>query len=155
MSIDDVKSAVARALPAWAQGITSVAVRDDAAGERIVSADLPASPAEFAAHNVRGVTDSLADVQASLAAKGGNVGRTLVTITDIVTHDPLYAAGDDRLWGYSGEWISPLVVGLPGFQRVGAAVGGAPSVGSPTVPSLPDSASPWVPPLDSSPQVPR
>lgn len=151
MTLDEVRSAASRALPAWAQPNATVEVRPDSAGERIVSVELSATPTVFALHNVRGVTDSLASVQTSMAVHGANIGRTMVWIKDTVTGDPLYTAGDDRLWGYAGEWISPRVEGLPGFQQIGRV---SPPTSAPRL-AVPDDAAQWTGTISPAPQVPR
>jgi hypothetical protein len=154
MSDDQVKTAVSDALPAWAKPMTSVSVSDDYVGERVVTATLALPLSAFAAENVRALPDSLAAAQGSLSSNGGDVGRTLVTITDPTSGDPLYTAGDDRLWGYSSEWISPLVSGLPGFEagNVPSAPSSPPPIDTNGIQSgITGSPAPWTPPLASPP----
>jgi hypothetical protein len=158
MTDTQVAAAVGSALPVWAQALTTITVTDDAVGERIVGASLSVPMSAFVAHNVRDVPDTLAAEQGSLAPNGANIGRTMTTITDSGNGDPLYVAGDDRLWGYSSEWISPLVAGLPGFAESGTPVPPStpPSnIGSTSIPGSPGPLSPWTPPLSSPPPAPR
>lgn len=151
MTVDEVRAAAAGALPGWAQPVARVSVTEDAVRERVVSADLALPSSAFASVNVRDVSDALADVQRELGARGGKVGRTIVRVTDTVTGDPLFTSGDDRRWGYGSEWISPRVVGLPGFQKL-AVTKTVPEPGSalanPTTPS-----TTWSPPSISRPPI--
>jgi hypothetical protein len=161
MTDAQVQAAVAGGLSTWAEPLTTVTVTDDAVGERIVNAALSLPVSTFGVQDVRGLPDTLAALQGSLASNGANIGRTVTTITDSTTGDPLYVEADDRLWGYSSEWVSPLVAGLPGWQKPAPT----PPVQTPSVPQVnpavagglvtPGPVGSWTPPFTSPPPLPR
>jgi hypothetical protein len=122
--------------------------------ERIVAATMARPVSSSAAQNIRGVADSPALAQRSLVDRGANIGRTILTVADSNTGDPLYVSADDRLWGYSSEWISPLVQGLPGFDLSGPPVGGSSSLPPVSTSGLTGSATgppAWAPPFSAPP----
>jgi hypothetical protein len=155
MSDAEVKAAVLAVLPSWVQPIANVSVSDDAAGERVVTTTLALPVAAFESRNVRDIADSLAAAQQNLVAQGAKIGRTVTSITDSSTGDPLYTAADDRLWAYSSEWISPLVVGLPGFLITGAAGSSTETPQAGAVTGALAAPGPWTPPVTGQPPIPR
>lgn len=121
MPVAAVRDRVAAMLPPWAQ-TAQLAVRDDYAGERIVTVTARLPIQAFAVTDVYQLTDALAAAQAQLVNDGGNIGRTIAEVFDSSTGDPLFVSADDRSWGYRSAWASPLVVGwLDGPRVVSAA----------------------------------
>jgi hypothetical protein len=109
MDLATLRSKVQASLPVWAKA-AQVEVSEDAAAERVVNATLSLPPAIFAGTDVEQLTVALDDLQMRLASRGADIGRTLVTISDSQTGDPLYASADDAWWAYRSTWYSPLVL---------------------------------------------
>jgi hypothetical protein len=137
MSVSDVRNSVEDALPGWVQP-ANLNVHEDVGGERVVkiAVDLPINA--FSVLHVPSLRASLTAVQAELAPRGGRIGRTIVTITDSSTGDPLYVAADERNWGIQSLWMSPLVAGLEDVtQRVRREVPQEVASQRPGVPGVP------------------
>ena len=113
MSIESVRSQVQSALPAWAATAT-VQVTNDAASQRVVTLSLAVLPAFIAINDVRSLSNVLAKQQARLTARGADIGRCIVRVTDARTGDPLYVSADDVLLGTRSYWDSPLIAGFIG-----------------------------------------
>jgi hypothetical protein len=112
MSASEVEEAVRAGLPAWAAA-GELSVRDDYAGERIVTLTL-ARPAEaFRVLDVEQLGLALGSAQVALRADGAKIGRVIVHIEDPASGDPLYSAGHDLLYGSRRtSWRSPLIAGF-------------------------------------------
>jgi hypothetical protein len=108
MNADELGDEVRDALPPWAAA-AQLDVREDSAGERILTARLAVPSVAFQTFDIAGLSAALDGAQVSLAPRGANIGRTMVTVTDITNGEPLYASANDVLWGYRSRWYSPLV----------------------------------------------
>ncbi len=113
MSIEDIRTEIRASLPPWAATGT-VEVTTDAADERVVTLSLAVPWLLVATHDVRSLSNVLAKQQAVLTARGGNIGRAIVRITDTQTGDPLYVSADDVLLGTRSYWDSPLIAAFVG-----------------------------------------
>jgi hypothetical protein len=113
MAISDVQKNVQSALPSWAAG-TSISVVEDAARERVVSAQLALPRDALRVLPVPSLLGTLLNQQDALGASGADIGRVVVSVADATTHEPLYVAGADGLIGFGTSWVSPSVQGLLG-----------------------------------------
>lgn len=113
MSVEAVRTEIQTSLPPWAATGT-VEVTADAAGERVVTLSLAVPWLLVATHDVRSLSNVLAKQQAVLTARGANIGRAIVRITDTQTGDPLYVSADDVLLGTRSYWDSPLIAAFVG-----------------------------------------
>jgi hypothetical protein len=119
MTVDQVKSNVVSALPAWAQNVTVV---EDAASERVVTATATLPTTAFRVVDVRDILTQLLIQQHDLNQQGADIGRVALSVSDASTGAPLYAAAGDGNLGVQTSWVSPLVAGLvddpPSTQKV-------------------------------------
>jgi hypothetical protein len=67
-----------------------------------------AAPA-LAGSDVQQLMRTLNAIQVELARQGADIGRTLVTISDPASGEPLHASADDAWWSYRSLWYWPLV----------------------------------------------
>jgi hypothetical protein len=111
MSQDQVRQAIQQALPAWAQQST-VAVADDAAGERVVTTSLSLPASSFSLFNPQQLLWALTNQQRILRDQGANIGRVVSRITSPENGDPVYTGVADGELGFSASWRSPLIRGL-------------------------------------------
>jgi hypothetical protein len=113
LSMESIRNAVQGSLPPWA-ATAAVNVTEDAASQRVVTVALAIPTVFVRVNDVRAISNVLAQQQAVLTARGANIGRCIVRVTDSQTGDPLYVSGDDVLLGTRSYWDSPLVAGFLG-----------------------------------------
>jgi hypothetical protein len=109
MSLQQVKSGVLSALPPWAQ---NVAVVEDAAQERVVTVTAATTPGALRTVSVRDAFATLLAQQNDLTQQGADIGRVVLSVSDVLTGQPLYVAAADGPLGMSTSWVSPLVAGF-------------------------------------------
>jgi 2-keto-3-deoxy-galactonokinase len=112
----DVQTRIRLALPPWAAG-AEISVTEDAAHERVVEVSLPLPISSLLALDVRQIAHVLRLKQIEFSYRGALIGRTIVTVRDAASGDPLYVAGDDVLYGRLSQWFSPLAAAYAGGLR--------------------------------------
>lgn len=113
MPLTEVRDRVESTLPPWAAAAT-VAVVNDAAQERVVTARLAMSLEMFKLFDPGTLLQGLVAYQREFADDGARIGRVVVRVSDPTTGDPLYAGAADSYIGSTTQWYSPLVWGILG-----------------------------------------
>ena len=132
MPRSQVESRVEGALPPWAT-TANVTVVDDAAQERVITAELEVLPDQIRLVDPQQLLYTLIAQQIKLSMEGGRVGRVIAKARNALNGQPLYVGGADPFLGYVSHWYSPLVRGIAGSDPAIAASTGNATIDDPVL----------------------